>query len=218
MAGPSNPKDTSRSVKPKEICWIDSKITSMKHLNLHFELVSLNLHCNNITRIEGLGTLCNLKHLDLSSNQIYRIEGLDGLTSLRTLNLSCNKLKVVEGMEALKSLCKFDASYNFIDNIAGIKDLHGPGYCISHVYFHGNKLSSLDHVINSLIGCVKLKELSFELYGDSNPLCNVQGYRPSLLSAMRGLEVLDGLDRNGQPAAVHDEVHDIPGKMKMKVE
>ncbi|XP_031569336.1 leucine-rich repeat and coiled-coil domain-containing protein 1-like [Actinia tenebrosa] len=210
MAGPSGSRDVSRSMKAKEMCWIDSKITSMKDLNLYNELVSLNLHCNNITRIEGLESLCNLKHLDLSSNQITVIEGLGGLTSLRTLNLSCNKIKLIEGMEMLKSLCKFDASYNFIDNISGFKDLHGSAYCISHVYLHGNTLSSLDHVINSLVGCIKLKELSFELNGDCNPLCKIPGYRSSIMSALRGLEILDGLNRNGQPATVQDEVHDIP--------
>lgn len=207
MAGPS---------RAKEISWIDSKITSIRQIDLHnVQLVSLNLHCNSITKIEGLGSLCYLKHLDLSSNQITRIEGLDGLTSLRTLNLSCNKIKVVEGMEMLKNLCKFDASYNFIDNIAGLKDLHGSAHCISHVYLHGNRMSSLDHVIKSLVGCIKLKELSFELNGDYNPLCTIPGYRYNVLSALRGLEVLDGLDRSGQPATVQDEVHNIPGKHKL---
>jgi len=221
MAGSSsyqwqNEAASASYTKPKEICWIDSNITSIHPLNLHSELVSLNLHCNKITRIEGLGFLSNLKHLDLSSNQIARIEGLDGLVSLRTLNLSCNQIKVVEGLENLKNLCKFDASYNFIDNISGFKDLHGPVYGISHIYLHGNQLSSLEHVINSLVGCVKLKELSFELYGDGNPVYNVRGYRSSLLSTIRGLEVLDGLDREGKPAIVSNQVHDIPGNTELQ--
>jgi len=214
MAGPSGfhwPKETSSYSKVKEMCWIDMKITSLLELNLYSELVSLNLHCNQISRIEGLDTLFNLKHLDLSSNQISKIQGLENLHSLRTLNLSCNQITMVEGLESLKHLRKFDTSYNFVKNISGFKDLHGSSYSISHVYLHGNQLASLEHVIHSLIGCVNLKDLTLELYGDNNPVCDLKEYRSSLLSAMRSLEVLDGLDRDGKPAtAVHRE-SDNPG-------
>ena len=88
--------------RPKEICWIDSQINSLKEVPLHVELVSLNLHCNNIHRIENLTSLRNLRHLDLSSNHIKKIDGLQGLLSLRTLNLSCNQLTVVENLGTLR--------------------------------------------------------------------------------------------------------------------
>ena len=92
---------------PKEICYIDAQINSLFDVHLHPGLISINLHCNNISEIENLDGLKNLKHLDLSSNRIKRIQGLNGLKSLVTLNLSCNELLIVEGLENLRywSVC-----------------------------------------------------------------------------------------------------------------
>ena len=87
---------------PKEICYIDAQINSLFDVHLHPGLISINLHCNNISEIENLDRLKNLKHLDLSSNHIKRIQGLNGLKSLVTLNLSCNELMIVEGLENLR--------------------------------------------------------------------------------------------------------------------
>lgn len=70
---------------------------SFADIPLSSELHTLNLHCNQISRIERLGHLSNLQHLDLSSNCIQRIEGLSALANLRTLNLSCNLITKVEG-------------------------------------------------------------------------------------------------------------------------
>lgn len=86
----------------KDICCIDAQINSLYDVQLNPELISLNLHCNNIQRIENLDSLVFLRHLDLSSNQIERIVGLDRLASLRTINLSCNQLQVVEGLGNLR--------------------------------------------------------------------------------------------------------------------
>ena len=87
---------------PKEICYIDAQINSLCDVHLHPGLISINLHCNNISEIENLDRLKNLKHLDLSSNHIKRIQGLNGLKSLVTLNLSCNELLIVAGLENLR--------------------------------------------------------------------------------------------------------------------
>ena len=86
----------------EELCLIDSGIRSLRDVPLSAQLHVLNLHCNQLQRIENLHTLQYLKHLDLSSNQIRSIEGLDTLGSLRTLNLACNLLQVVEGLNNLR--------------------------------------------------------------------------------------------------------------------
>lgn len=88
---------------PKEICYIDAQINSLLEVHLDPRLLSVNLHCNNISVIENLDRLQHLKHLDLSSNRITRMQGLGGLMSLKTLNLSCNELRVVEGLDSLRS-------------------------------------------------------------------------------------------------------------------
>lgn len=94
--------DVVSTTFPKEVCYIDAQINSLFGVHLDSGLISINLHCNNISVIENLDRLQHLKHLDLSSNHITRIQGLGGLKSLKTLNLSCNELQVVEGLGNLR--------------------------------------------------------------------------------------------------------------------
>ena len=77
-------------------------IRNIDEIPLHKNLLSINLHANEIERINGLTGLNFLTHLDLSSNNITRIQGLEGLVSLDTLNLASNKIVIVEGLFALK--------------------------------------------------------------------------------------------------------------------
>jgi len=198
--------DVVSTTFPKEICFIDSQINSLFDFHLDPGLISINLHCNNISVIENLDRLQHLKYLDLSSNHITRIQGLGGLKSLKTLNLSCNELQVVEGLENLRNLMRLDLSYNAIHNLSGLKKLHGPAFNLRNLYLHGNQLTSLDHVISCLIGCRMLKELTLSQYGEANPVCEISAYRSGVLTALKTLEVLDGLDRTGKPGATRDNV------------
>lgn len=95
-------QDPDGHVQGEELCLIDSGIDSLRKVPLRPSLHVLNLHCNNIHRIENLTILQYLKHLDLSSNQIRFMQGLDGLVSLRTLNLSCNQIATVDGLKNLR--------------------------------------------------------------------------------------------------------------------
>ena len=112
---------------------------------------------------------------------------------------------------SFRNLTKVDLSYNAINNLSGLTKLHGPGFSLQTLYLQGNQLSSLDHVINSLIGCKMLKELALSQYGEANPVCEIPGYRSSILRALKALEVLDGLDQSGNQAAVRDNLWSIPG-------
>ena len=112
---------------------------------------------------------------------------------------------------SFRNLTKVDLSYNAINNLSGLTKLHGPGFSLQILYLQGNQLSSLDHVINSLIGCKMLKELALSQYGEANPVCEIPGYRTSILRALKALEVLDGLDQSGNQAAVRDNLCSIPG-------
>jgi Leucine-rich repeat (LRR) protein len=84
-----------------ELFMIDANVTDLTKLYLRPGLVSINLHCNRISRIEGISHLKQLRHLNLSSNQIERISGLNGLSQLKTLNLSCNLIVSIEGLKDL---------------------------------------------------------------------------------------------------------------------
>ena len=110
-----------------------------------------------------------------------------------------------------RNLTKVDLSYNAINNLSGLAKLHGPGFNLQTLYLQGNQLSSLDHVIHSLIGCKMLKELALSQYGEANPVCEIPGYRSSILRALKALEVLDGLDQRGNQAAMSDNLWSIPG-------
>ena len=112
-----------------------------------------------------------------------------------------------------RNLIKLDLSYNVIKNLSGLKKLHGPGFSLHTLHLQGNQLSSLDHVINSIAGCRMLIQLTLSQYGEANPVCEIPHYRSSILTALKMLEILDGLDRNGQPAATKDIVFSIPGKI-----
>jgi len=101
---------------------------------------------------------------------------------------------------------RLDLSYNAIHSITGFKKLHGPAFNLRNLYLHGNQLTSLDHLISCLVGCRMLKELTLSLYGEANPVCEISAYQSSVLTGLKTLEVLDGLDRRGKPAATRDNV------------
>ncbi|XP_056680156.1 leucine-rich repeat and coiled-coil domain-containing protein 1 isoform X4 [Monodelphis domestica] len=106
-----------------ELCLMDKAIGSLLEVSLSSKLHTLNLHCNNISKIEGLCHILNLRHLDLSSNQISQIEGLNSLTNLCTLNLACNLITKVEGLEKLWNLTKLNLSYNHIHDLQGYRGI-----------------------------------------------------------------------------------------------
>ena len=62
----------------------------------------LNLHGNNIRKIEGLEKLPKLRVLVLSFNEIHKIEGLEELRQLQRLELGFNLIKRIEGVKGLE--------------------------------------------------------------------------------------------------------------------
>ncbi|XP_055008152.1 leucine-rich repeat and coiled-coil domain-containing protein 1 isoform X2 [Boleophthalmus pectinirostris] len=194
-----------------ELCLIDKKIKSLLEVQLVSTVTSLNLHCNNISRIEGLTNAWHLRHLDLSSNCISHIEGLSSLTSLRTLNLSCNLITKVEGLNGLVNLTRLNLSYNQINNLTGLLYLHGPQYKLNHLSLHGNQLDSIDHLLQCLLGLHSLKEVILYKDGADNPLCTSPGYREIVFQSLPQIYVLDGLDHLGNPREPRVHKRDIPG-------
>ncbi|KAG8441879.1 hypothetical protein GDO86_010891 [Hymenochirus boettgeri] len=181
-----------------ELSLMDKQISSLHEIRLDNSLCSVNLHCNQICKIEGLGHLHFLKHLDLSSNFITKIEGLESLVCLQSLNLSCNKLTRVEGLEKLLNLKKLNLSYNRIHNLSGFLPLHGWNHKLSHLYLHSNCINSIDHVIQCVVGLQCLLHLTLEENTKSNPVCNAIGYRERVLGSLPQLNTLDGINRSGE--------------------
>ncbi|KAG9470068.1 hypothetical protein GDO78_018959 [Eleutherodactylus coqui] len=181
-----------------ELSLMDNQITSLLDITLSAHLLSVNLHCNRISRIEGLSYLHRLQHLDLSSNLISKIEGLDSLISLQSLNLSCNRLTAVEGLQNLLNLKKVNFSYNRIHDLSGLFPLHGWNHKLSHLYLHSNCISSVDQVLRSMMGLHSLVHLTLQQDGKDNPVCDTQGYRDLILGNLPQLKALDGTSRSGE--------------------
>uniref|UniRef100_A0A8C0GWF3 Leucine-rich repeat and coiled-coil domain-containing protein 1 n=1 Tax=Chelonoidis abingdonii TaxID=106734 RepID=A0A8C0GWF3_CHEAB len=188
-----------------ELSLMDKGIGSLLEITLSSELHTINLHCNQISKIEGLGHIQSLRHLDLSSNQINQIEGLSTLTNLRTLNLSCNLITKVEGLEKLHNLTKLNLSYNHIHDLSGFLDLRGTSHKISHIDLHSNCISSINHLLQCMIGLHYLTNLTLEKNGKGNPVCDTTGYREIILQTLPQLTLLDGRNVFGEPVNFTEE-------------
>ncbi|XP_051555868.1 leucine-rich repeat and coiled-coil domain-containing protein 1 isoform X2 [Myxocyprinus asiaticus] len=156
-----------------ELCLIDKDISSLLEVPLNPSISSLNLHCNRLSKIEGLTTAWHIRHLDLSSNQICRIEGLASLSSLRTLNLSCNLITKVEGLNGLTNLTRLNLAYNQINDLTGLLYLHGAEYKLKHLQLHSNHLDSMNHLLQCLLGLQNLKDVTLCKDGTQNPVCSL---------------------------------------------
>ncbi|XP_068956300.1 LOW QUALITY PROTEIN: leucine-rich repeat and coiled-coil domain-containing protein 1 [Petaurus breviceps papuanus] len=184
---------------PAELCLMDKGIGSLLEVSLSSKLHTINLHCNNISKIEGLCHLLNLRHLDLSSNQISQIEGLNTLINLCTLNLACNFITKVEGLEKLLNLTRLNLSYNHIHDLQGFLCLRGTRHKISHIDLHSNYISSIHHLLQCMVGLHFLTNLTLEKNGKNNPICDQPGYRGIILQTLPQLTVLDGMNIFGEP-------------------
>lgn len=201
--------ETMEADSDDELCLIDSGITSLTEVPVQSNLHSLDLHCNQIVRIENLLQSQNLAFLDLSSNLIHKIEGLSTLTNLKTLNLSSNRIQRVEGLRTLVSLIRIDLSYNEIGNVDGFLELSGSQYRLTHVKLQGNVLDSVQHVTHCLSKCIHLQSLVLSDGENSNPLCNRLGYERLLFAAIPQLRSFNDKNRKGQPVS-KDEIGSIP--------
>ncbi|NXC37969.1 LRCC1 protein, partial [Penelope pileata] len=184
---------------PGELSLMDRGVRSLLEVPLSSELHTLNMHCNRIARIEGLGHLRNLQQLDLSSNHIRRLEGLSSLENLRALNLSCNLLERVEGLENLFNLTTLNLSYNRIHDLSGFQALHGTRHKISCIDLSGNCINNINHLLQCTKGLHCLTNLTLEKHGKTNPVCHTAGYRETVLQTLPQLAVLDGRSTYGEP-------------------
>ncbi|XP_064240400.1 leucine-rich repeat and coiled-coil domain-containing protein 1 isoform X4 [Aotus nancymaae] len=171
----------------------------ISELSLGSTLHAINLHCNNISKIEAIDHIWNLRHLDLSSNQISQIEGLNTLTKLCTLNLSCNLITKVEGLEELINLTRLNLSYNQINDLSGLIPLHGIKHKLRYIDLHSNCIDSIHHLIQCTVGLLFLTNLTLEKDGDDNPVCRLPGYRAVLLQTLPQLRILDCKNIFGEP-------------------
>ncbi|POI28401.1 hypothetical protein CIB84_007849, partial [Bambusicola thoracicus] len=202
--------------EPEELSLVDKGVRSLLEVSLSSDLHTLNMHCNRIARIEGLGHLRNLQHLDLSSNQIRRMEGLNALESLSSLNLSCNLITAVEGLEKLFNLTTLNLSYNRIHDLSGFQNLHGTHHKISCIDLRSNCINNINHLLQCTKGLQCLTNLTLEKYGNTNPVCYAAGYRETVLQALPQLAVLDGRNIHGELVSDASRREAPPNVLKAK--
>ncbi|XP_036193328.1 leucine-rich repeat and coiled-coil domain-containing protein 1 isoform X3 [Myotis myotis] len=182
-----------------DLCCMDQGLRSISELSLDSTLHAINLHCNNISKIEAIDHVWNLQHLDLSSNQISQIEGLSTLTKLRTLNLSSNLITKIEGLEALINLTRLNLSYNHINDLSGLMPLHGIKHKLRYIDLHSNCIDSIHHLLQCMVGLHFLTNLVLEKNGEDNPVCRVPGYQAIMLQTLPQLRILDCKNIFGEP-------------------
>jgi hypothetical protein len=126
-------------------------------------IVYLNLHGNNIRKIDGLATLSNLKTLILSFNEIQKIEGVEGLHTIERLDLGYNLIKRVDGLQVLPNLRVLQLNNNLLYRLEDV--------------------SVLKQSVPALT----------ELNLSHNALCEAKGYRMIVLRRLPSIEVFDGV-------------------------
>ena len=78
-------------------------------------------------------------------------------------------------IKCFRSLVKLNLSYNQIRNISGFSEMGSSEYRLSQVELHGNRLQSVDHLIQCLRHCTNLRSLAVAQAGADNPLCQMPG-------------------------------------------
>ena len=131
----------------------NNSIVKIEGLDLMPYLFKLNLHGNQIPKIENLnhGNFQNLKHLDLGGNNLSRVENLTQLPNLTTLDLSRNEIISAEELAFVSQLIELKIGRNKLDNLVEFG--------------------------RSLVGLSNLKGLKVS----GNPICDKRDYRLRVL-------------------------------------
>ena len=130
------------------------------HFHLFYNLKSLHLSGNAITRICGLEYLSKLRCLYLQSNHISRIEGLESNLELRILDLSSNSIQDIENISHLSHLENINLENNAIKACTD-----SSGQCLEKLL----KLSQLNLSRNEIAS-----------FGDTTPWEYFSRYTPTI--------------------------------------
>lgn len=183
---PEFPNFISRSISPIEIKGADLLDFSNKNFNQIPKNLEdngpkvLSLSDNKIDRIMNIPS--TLLKLSLKSNVISRIENLDKSSKIRILDLSNNKITMIENLNHCKNLQELDLANNLIkiiENLDTLKELKRLGLEKNSI----SKLSSIRALsFNVNLNFLVLKE---------NPIAAEKNYKPSVISLLPKLVVLD---------------------------
>ncbi|KAM9481659.1 leucine-rich repeat-containing protein 49 isoform 2-T2 [Clarias gariepinus] len=107
-----------------------------------YPVIPDRLDLDRIQRICGLDTMTKLDVLDLHENQIIKIENVSHLAELRVLNLAGNCISRMENLQGLESLIELDLRRNHISFVTEVDQL----LCLRRLFLSANNISSFDEL------------------------------------------------------------------------
>jgi len=156
--------DWSRFSEIESLCLRNNLISSLRGLEpLAPSLRELDLHDNQLTKIENLEILRELRVLELSYNRFRKIENLESLTTLNKLFIVHNKLTTIENLGALTNLTYLELGDNRIRKIQNLEALVN----LEQLFLGKNKIAKLENLSH----LKKLRVLSIQ----SNRLTVIEG-------------------------------------------
>nr|XP_014349539.1 PREDICTED: leucine-rich repeat and IQ domain-containing protein 1 isoform X2 [Latimeria chalumnae] len=185
-----------------------NNVTRIGGLESLKNLQRLVMDHNQLITTKGLCETPTLMHLDCSFNHLSSIEGIENCGLLQTLMLQGNNLTELpclvnhvllrelhlddNSISSLKTLTLcwlpllelLSVSQSSLTQLAPLADV----LSLEKLNISKNCLSETDSILSWLDGCERLKELSL----DGNPVQQESNWKTCILSALPGLEVLNG--------------------------
>ncbi|CAM9387669.1 unnamed protein product [Ectocarpus sp. 8 AP-2014] len=164
-------------------------------------LVSLSLHSNRLSSLEGFASMTALTALNLSSNELDGeairscAPHLGPLASLESLDLSCNRIDGLLGLPFLPGLRRLLVPYNRLTSLDGVQALASS---LTHLDARDNRIAGPAGAhAPHLAALGRLESLALTSVGRGrrvqlNPICACRGYREDVFAAARSLKTLDG--------------------------
>ncbi|CAM9670378.1 unnamed protein product [Ectocarpus sp. 6 AP-2014] len=164
-------------------------------------LVSLSLHSNRLSSLEGFASMTALTALNLSSNELDGeairscAPHLGPLASLESLDLSCNRIDGLLGLPFLPGLRRLLVPYNRLTSLDGVQALASS---LTHLDARDNRIAGPAGAhAPHLAALGRLESLALASVGrgrrvQPNPICACRGYREDIFAAARSLRTLDG--------------------------
>lgn len=180
-------------LKIKRLSRIDEGIEKIESLHLLPDVLSLNLHANQIQTISGLDRLTHLSELDLSDNSIEKVSGLDSLVCLKILNLSSNSIAEITptDMASLVSLRHLNLSYNTLQSLSFLSAFANKESSLQELFFHGNLISHVQSTCQ-ILDCTKTLE---RITIADNPITSSA---ETIFASCAHIMAIDGVSRDGR--------------------
>ena len=210
---PSSPPPPQSQPPQRNLALIGRSLTSFQTLpeykrGLPDTLITLNLHCNNISTLTGLSVLSQLVDLNLSSNCIEIMDAgeLSTLRKLKRLNLASNVVRRVGGLSFLLQLEDLNLSHNRITSLGGLNQLTN-SHVLAELDLRDNRiadlqeLNGLDDIVLSTLRTLQLRDASSsskssvsvrQVRPEGNVVCKRKGYVAAVRRLAPNITSLDG--------------------------